>query len=74
MEIVEDRGAWCVIVHGVEKSQHDLQTGQQQQKNSSNTPPWKATFWVRMLVSYGLLLKMQAFMTSLAVQSLRLCF
>ena len=56
------------------KSQHDLQTGQQQQKNSSNTPPWKSAFWVRMVFSYGLLLKMPAFMTSLAIQSLRLCF
>ena len=29
LEIVEDRGAWCVVVHGVAK-RHDLVTEQQQ--------------------------------------------
>ena len=27
-EIVEDRGAWCVSVHGVTKSRHNLATEQ----------------------------------------------
>ena len=29
-EIMEDRGAWHAVVHGVTKSQHNLQTEQQQ--------------------------------------------
>ena len=61
LEIVEDRGAWCVIVHGFEKSQHDLETEQQQQKNSSDSPPWMTIFLVRILVNYGFLLNKQAF-------------
>ena len=28
-EIVEDRGAWCAVVHGVTKSQKDLVNEQQ---------------------------------------------
>ena len=28
-QLVEDRGAWCAIVHGVEKIEHDLTTEQQ---------------------------------------------
>ena len=29
-ETVEDRGAWCVAVHGVETVRHSLATEQQQ--------------------------------------------
>ena len=30
-EVVKDRGAWCVAVHGVTRVRHDLVTEQQQQ-------------------------------------------
>ena len=30
-EMVTDRKAWCAVVHGVAKNQHDLATEQQQQ-------------------------------------------
>ena len=30
-EIVEDRGTWCVIVHGLQRVRHSLATEQQQQ-------------------------------------------
>ena len=29
-ETVEDRGAWCAIVHGLQKVRHDLATEQKQ--------------------------------------------
>ena len=31
-EIVKDREAWCVAVHGLQRVRHDLITKQQQQK------------------------------------------
>ena len=31
-EMVEDRGAWCAAVHGVQRVGHDLATEQQQQR------------------------------------------
>ena len=31
-ETVEDRGAWCAIVHGLQKVRHDLATEQKQRE------------------------------------------
>ena len=36
-EIVEDRGAWCATVHGLQRAGHDLVTEKQQQILRKNT-------------------------------------
>ena len=36
LEIVEDRGAWCATVNGLQKARHDLVTEQQQQQQPSS--------------------------------------
>ena len=43
---VEDRGAWGSIVHGVAKSEHNLATEQQKQRNYVHQqPPEKQDQW-----------------------------